>query len=184
MPEPNKFFKRAIICFATILGVLMLLYVSLAASATPLDIEQKHLIRRATSVIKSSGFSNEAFLLENLTIFRGTDNWLNASVAKENAYAATNFPFEIMTIYSDFFAYPIDDVERAAILLHEAQHLKGKDEHDAYEFVWRNRDRLGWTREKYGHLPVWQNIRKQTRDNAPELFTCEGREYGDCTEAP
>ena len=87
-----------------------------------------------------------------------------------------------MTLYSDFFAYPADDVERAAILLHEARHLKGKDEKDAYEFVWRNRKVLGWTKERYLDSPVWVNVRRQTRDEVPELFICPNNEFGDCTE--
>jgi hypothetical protein len=145
-------------------------------------MDQKSAVRRATAILREKGFKNEAFLLENVTVYRSNDNWLNASVAKENAYAATNFPFEIMTLYPDFFTYPHDDTERAAILLHEAVHLKGKNEHDAYSFVWKHREQLGWTQAKYGFLPVWQNVRRQTRDNAPELFTCPDRESGDCTE--
>jgi hypothetical protein len=151
-------------------------------SAKSLDREQKSKVKSAIAVLRDRGFPTEVMLLENFTVYRSNDNWLNASVAKENAYAATNFPFEIMTVYSDFFAYPLDDTERAAILLHEAQHLKGKDERAAYEFVWRNRAKLGWTKEKYSHSPVWQNVRNQTRDNAPNLFICEGEEFGDCTE--
>ena len=121
-------------------------------------------------------------MLENLAVLRSNDNWLNASVAKENAYAATNFPFEIMTLYPDFFTYPVDDTERAAILLHEAEHLKGKNEHDAYKFVWTHRQQLGWTQEAYVRSPVWRNVRRQTVENVPELFVCNGNEFNDCTE--
>ena len=167
-----------VVCLAALLGF----YFSLVVSADSLNIEQKYAVRRATSVLKDGGFSQQAFLLENLTIFRANDNWLNASVAKENAYAATNFPFEIMTLYADFFTYPADDTERAAILLHEAEHLKGKNEHDAYEFVWTHRKQLGWTKAEYALSPVWQNIRKQTKDNAPSLFVCGEKELNDCTE--
>jgi hypothetical protein len=87
-----------------------------------------------------------------------------------------------MTIYPDFFTYPVDETERAAILLHEAQHLKGADEKEAYEFVWKNRKRLGWTKEIYGNSVIWLNVRKQTREVAPELFVCPANEYADCTE--
>ncbi len=62
-----------------------------------------------------------------MSVVRGNDNWLNASTKYENAYAATNFPIEIMTIYPEFFTDTLDDTERAAILLHEAQHLKGAE---------------------------------------------------------
>ena len=166
------------VCFVILLGF----YLSLVVSAHPLSFEQKHHVRRAMSLLKSKGFTQQAFLLENISIYRSDDNWLNASVAKENAYAATNFPFEIMTLYSDFFTYPTDDTERAAILLHEAEHLKGRNEHDAYEFVWTHRKQLGWTKAEYALSPVWQNIRKQTKDNAPSLFVCEKNDYNDCTE--
>ena len=166
------------VCFVILLGF----YLSLVVSAHPLSFEQKHQVRRAISLLKSKGFTQQVFLLENITIYRSDDNWLNASVAKENAYAATNFPFEIMTLYSDFFTYPTDDTERAAILLNEAEHLKGKNEHDAYEFVWIHRKQLGWTKGAYNASPVWRNIRRQTMDNAPSLFVCGEKELNDCTE--
>ena len=133
-------------------------------------------------MLKERGFENEAFLLANVTAFKANDNWLNASVTKENAYAATNFPFAIVTLYPDFFAYPSDATERAAILLHESKHLAGADEHDAYNFVWKNRKRLGWTRDKYGSSLVWRNIRRQTRDSVGELFVCEKHDFADCTD--
>ena len=173
---------RVIVCLFVVIAVFLGFYVSLIASASQLTIEQKSTVRASVRLLKEKGFLNETILLEYLTAFRGNDNWLNASVAKENAYAATNFPFEIMTIYPDFFNYPIDDTERAAILLHEAKHLAGKNEHDAYEFVWKNRKQLGWTSDKYAASTVWQNVRKQTKENVPELFTCEGNLAGDCTE--
>jgi len=139
-------------------------------------------VRKAIAVLNDRGFTNETFLLQHFSVFRSEDNWLNASVAKENAYAAANFPFEIVTLYPDFFTYPVDEVERAAILLHESRHLRGEDEHDAYKFVWEHRKQLGWTKDKYRESPVWSNIRNQTKDNVPELFVCEGKELNDCTE--
>ena len=121
-------------------------------------------------------------MLEKFTVYRSSDSWFNKMIPKENAFAATNFPFEIMTLYADFFTYPVDEIERAAILLHEARHLQGKDEKDAYEFVWKSRAKLGWTKDKYLHAPVWENVRRQTREYAPSLFICEGSEFKDCTE--
>ena len=172
---------RALTLLIVCILVLFGFYFSLVVSADSLSIEQKYSVRRSISVLKSKGFASQAFLLENVTIFRANDNWLNASVAKENAYAATNFPFEIMTLYSDFFTYPADDTERAAILLHEAEHLKGKNEHDAYEFVWTHRKQLGWTQADYDASPVWRNVRRQTMDNAPNLFVGGEKEFNDCT---
>jgi len=178
----TRIVTRILVCIAVICVLILAFYISLLASAPGLNIEQKHQVRKAVALIREKGFTDEALLLEHLTAFRADDNWLNSSVPKENAYAATNFPFAIMTLYSDFFTYPSDDVERAAILLHEARHLKGNDEKDAYEFVWRNRKILGWTREEYLDSPVWVNVRRQTREEAPQLFTCPENEFGDCTE--
>jgi hypothetical protein len=177
-----RFAVRAAVCSCVCLAAIVGFYLTLIGSAKSLSVDQKSTVRSAIKVLKDAGFSTETTLLENITAFRGNDNWLNASVPKENAYAATNFPFEIMTLYPDFFTYPADDVERAAILLHEARHLRGEDEHDAYAFVWKNRKRFGWTRDKYFLSPVWANIRRQTLDNVPELFTCEANELADCTE--
>lgn len=185
--EPKSSFRRKILTrgltlIAVCLFVLAGFYLSLIGSARSLAYQDKLVVNEAINVLKQKGFTGEAFLLENITAFRREDNWLNASVEKENAYAATNFPFEIITIYPDFFVLPADSTERAAILLHEALHLKGKDEHDAYQFVWKNRERLGWTSEKYRGSPLWSNIRLQTKDHVPTLFVCEGREQNDCTE--
>ena len=87
-----------------------------------------------------------------------------------------------MTLYEDFFTYPVDEVERAAILLHEAKHLQGQDEKEAYEFMWKNRKKLGWISEKYQRSIIWQGVRKQTREYAPNLFVCDVNPFGDCTE--
>jgi hypothetical protein len=174
--------KRAIVCLAMIVFVLVGFYVSLVFSAKSLSYEEKEKVQKAIDLLEEKGYSQEAFMLNYLTVFRGSDNWLNASVEKENAYAATNFPFEIITIYPDFFNKTNDDLERAAILLHEAKHLKGADEKDAYEYVWRNRKQLGWTKEQYGNTKLWQAVRKQTKEYAPNLFTCELGEMGDCTD--
>jgi hypothetical protein len=174
--------KRAAICAVVCLCALLGFYLSLIMSASRLTYVQKIEIEKSVSLLEEKGFSDEVFMLRYLTAFRAEDNWLNASVAKENAYAATNYPFEIMTIYPDFFVYPVDDTERAAILLHESKHLQGKDEKEAYEFVWKNRAKLGWTKEKYSNSPVWQNVRRQTREYVPELFVCNTNEFGDCTE--
>jgi hypothetical protein len=157
-------------------------YASLLISSDRIALDQRREVEAAIEILEKSGFSEETFYLRHLAVFRSNDNWLNASVEKENAYAATNFPFEIVTLYPDFFTYPADATERAAVLLHEARHLAGKDEKDAYEFVWKNRKRLGWTRESYGDSSVWLAVRKQTREYSPDLFVCDFNVYGDCTE--
>ena len=178
----SKFWRRALVCAAVCVLTLFGFYLSMLLTASKLKYEEKQKIWAAVKVLEDKGFDREAFLLNYLTSYRANDNWLNASTRLENAYAATNFPFEIMTVYPDFFTYPLDDTERAAVLLHEAQHLKGADEAEAYEFVWRNRQKLGWTRDKYFNSNVWRNVRRQTKEYAPNLFVCAEKEAGDCTE--
>jgi hypothetical protein len=167
-----------VVLVVTILGF----YSSLIVSADSLEREQHRKVQAAIELLQRRGFTDEVRLLRYVTVFRANDNWLNASVAKENAYAATNFPFEIVTLYPDFFTYSTDDVERAAILLHEAKHLQGKDEREAYEFVWKNRRRLGWTQDVYRGSMIWRETRKLTKEYAPDLFVCDFKDYGDCTE--
>lgn len=178
----SKIIKRGLVCALVVLFVIFGFYLSLIGSSKRLTYDEKQIVYQAVSILREKGFSDEVFLLDYLTAFRANDNWLNASVTKENAYAATNYPFEIMTIYPDFFTYTVDDTERAAILLHEARHLKGADEREAYKFVWENRKKLGWTSETHGNSVIWKNVRLQTKEYAPELFTCEGKIFNDCTE--
>lgn len=178
----SKIIKRAVICVAVCVITIIIFYLSLILTAKPLSYDEKQSVKRAISILEAKGFEREVFLLNNLVVFRANDNWLNASSINESAYAATNFPFEVVTVYPNFFTTPQDDTERAMILLHEAQHLKGADEKEAYEYVWRSRKQLGWTKDKYDGSLVWRNVRKQTREIAPNLFICDFNEYGDCTE--
>jgi hypothetical protein len=177
-----RILRRAAICAIVTLVTLLGFYFSLIFSASRLSYEEQQQVQAAIQVLKDRGFADEAFLLEHLAVFRANDHWLNASVEKESAYAATNFPFEIVTIYPDFFKYPVDDVERAAILLHEAKHLEGKDELEAYEFVWRNRAKLGWTFSRYRFSQNFIEVRRQTAENVPGLFVCDINIFRDCTE--
>ncbi len=178
----SRILRRAAVCAAICFTALVGFYLSLIFSSASLAYEQKKQVEKAIEILDEKGFSREVFLLEYLTKFRANDNWLNASTKFENAYAATNFPVEIMTIYPEFFTVTASDTERAAILLHEAQHLKGADEKEAYEFVWRNRKKLGWTKEAYADSIIWRNVRNQTREFAPNLFVCDLNEASDCTE--
>ncbi|HEX8338922.1 MAG TPA: Ran-binding zinc finger domain-containing protein [Pyrinomonadaceae bacterium] len=169
-----------------VLGVTSVLLVgchaSLLFSSTAATYDEREQVERAVGLIEQAGFARETFLLKRLTNFRTTDNWLNSYAGHANAYASTNFPFEVVTLYPDFFRYPKDDVERAVILLHEARHLAGAGEEEACASVWRDKARLGWTREGYGETRVWQNVAELSRRHAPELFECgeDGRQ--DCYE--
>jgi hypothetical protein len=174
--------RRFLIFLLVCLAAIGIFYFSLIFTAAPLTATERERVDSAIELLEKRGFINEAYLLRDLATFRRDDNWLNASVAKEDAFAATNYPFAVVTVYPDFFTYTVDDVERSAILLHEARHLKGHNEEDAYEFVWRNRKYLGWTEDKYGDSVVWRSIRKQTKDFAPNLFVCDFRPLGDCTQ--
>jgi len=174
--------KRSAVCVVVLIAAILGFYGSLVFSSDSLTREEHQKVQAAIEHLKQRGFADEVFVLKYLTVFRANDNWLNASVEKENAYAATNFPFEIITVYPDFFTYTTDDVERAAILLHEAKHLQGKDEREAYEFVWKNRKRLGWTHEAYRSSVIWRETRKLTKEYSPNLFVCDFNDYGDCTE--
>lgn len=178
----SKLFIRAGSLLTAVFIALLGFYLTLLVSAKRLTYEEQKSVERSIRILDDKGFGHDVFILRYATAYRGTDNWLNASTREENAYAATNFPFEIMTVYPDFFTYPKDDTERAAILLHEAQHLKGADEKAAYEFVWKNRKQLGWTKEAYSNSIVWRGVRHQTREIAPHLFDCELNEFRDCTE--
>ncbi|NNE97744.1 MAG: hypothetical protein HKN25_01855 [Pyrinomonadaceae bacterium] len=177
-----RILKRAAVCFGVVLFTVFGFYLSLIGTAETLSYEQATTVNNSIKILEDRGFSKEVFYLRYLTAFRASDHWLNASVVKEAAYAATNYPFEIMTLYPDFFNYPLDDVERAVILLHEAKHLQGEGEKEAYKFVWENRKKLGWTKERYGRSVVWKNVRKQTKEFAPTLFICKFSEFEDCTE--
>jgi hypothetical protein len=181
-PRRPSIAMRAAVCLGVCVSLVIAFYLSLIASSRSLSAEQKQLVAKATAIVREKGFESEARFLQSYSVMRSSDNWLNSMVPKENAYAATNFPFQIVTIYPDFVTYPVDDVERAAILLHEARHLRGGDEKDAYKFVWQNRAKLGWTKDKYTQSNIWINVRRQTREYAPELFACPGKEFDDCTE--
>ncbi len=159
-------------------------YFSLISTSAPIEYHQRDVINRAINVLEGKGFDREAFLLGRLTTFRRSDSWLNLFSAREDAYASTNCPFGIITTYPDFYSKAADDTERAMILLHEAQHLQGKNEAEAYAYVWKNRSKLGWTILPYGTTPTFITIELQTRENAPDLFTCPQNRWSDCTEVP
>lgn len=185
-PEEGKgrrgLLRRALWVLGVTFALLVGCHASLLFTSTPATYDERAQVESAVALIEKVGFEREAFLLRRLTNFRTTDNWWNRYAGHANAYASTNFPFEVVTLYPDFFLYPADDTERAVILLHEARHLAGADEEEACASVWRDKARLGWTREKYGKTRVWQNVAELSRRHAPRLFDCgeDGRQ--DCYE--
>jgi hypothetical protein len=162
--------------------ILFVSYATLLSTSEPVVLEQKDIVFKAIDVLDQKGFAREAFVLRHLVYFRATDNWWNRKVGHAGAYAATNFPFEVVTLYPPFFTHATDDVERASILLHEAHHLFGRGEERAYEEVWRNKRHLGWTKENYAHTAVWNNVMVETMHYVPELFQCGQDKKSDCLE--
>lgn len=164
------------------LTLLFAAYMSLLLSSQELEFDRRQTVRAATAILEQKGFTRQAFVLNHLVQYRGTDNWWNGYVGHRQAYAATNFPFEVLTLYPEFFDTTIDDTERAAILLHESYHLFGSGEEAALEGAWRNKQKLGWTADKYGHTKVWINTRDLTSSSVPKLFACGSDGHSDCLQ--
>ena len=167
---------------ASAILAIIAFYLSLVSTSMPPTNAERAQIDRAVQLLADRGFSDEVFLLKGTTTFRGTDHWLNSFIEKENAYASTNFPFQIVTLYSDFYNRAEDDTERAMVLLHEARHLMGEDENQAYAYVWRHRKQLGWTMRTHGMTESYLTIEQLTREMAPEIFNCPTKSWEDCTE--
>jgi len=153
---------------------------SLLLTSEAIDDHQQQIVLRAVSLLDRSGFSREVLVLRHFANYRSTDNWWNLYLGHPGAYAATNFPLGVVTLYPAFFTTATDDTERAAILLHEAQHLLGSGEEAALDRVWRDKQRLGWTVADYGQTRVWRNTREWTLTAVPALFRCGADHQSDC----
>lgn len=160
--------------------ILLVWYLSLLLTSEKLQPDQYLKVDVAIGLIEQSGFNREGFVLRHATMFRSSDNWWNRYLGHRDAYAATNFPFEIVTLYQDFFDAPVDDRERAAVLLHEARHLLGDGEDAALRATWMNKRRLGWTADRYQQTRVWDNTERLTRSQFPYLFQCGSDGKSDC----
>lgn len=178
--KKRGFLKRVAWILGATLIALMICYASLLISSDGLQPDQREKVQNAIAVLQQQGFNREAFILKRLTVFRGTDNWWNRYIGHRDAYAATNFPFEVVTLYPEFFNVPVDDKERAAVLLHEACHLMGDGEDAALQSTWRNKRRLGWTADTYQQTRVWDATEKLTRARFPYMFQCGSDEQSDC----
>jgi hypothetical protein len=178
-----KSLKNSVLRSLTSIAVILVLfYLSLIMTSQPVNSQEMEIIDRAINILEEKGFDREVFLLRSVTAFRNSDNWLNALTLSENAFAATNRPFPVITIYPDFYNKAQDDTERAMVLLHEAQHVQNKDEQQAYEYVWLNRRKLGWTILSHGTSPTFIAVELQTREFSPEIFSCPEKFWSDCTE--
>lgn len=179
-PKKRRLLQRIIWIVGATLIVLIIWYVSLLVSSDGLQPDQREKVNNAIALLQQAGFTREVFVLKRLTAFRATDNWLNSYVGHRDAYAATNFPFEVVTLYQEFFEVPVDDRERAAVLLHEARHLLGDGEEAALDFTWHNKRRLGWTADKYSQTRVWDATERLTKAKFPYLFQCGTDGKSDC----
>ncbi|HMJ25458.1 MAG TPA: hypothetical protein VK475_06500 [Pyrinomonadaceae bacterium] len=180
LPKKRSLLKRLIWVLGATFIALLTCYVSLLISSDGLQPEQRDQVQKAIATLESRGFTRETFILKHLTVFRGTDNWWNRYVGHHDAYAATNFPFEVVTLYPEFFSVPTDDTERAAVLLHESSHLSGSGEEAALGAAWRNKRQLGWTVERYKQTRLWYATEQQTRSQFPYMFKCGADSQSDC----
>jgi len=179
-PKKRGLLKRLTWIVGATLISLLVFYLSLLISSDGLQPDQRESVQKAIAVLEQHGFDREAFILKHLTVFRGTDNWWNRYIGHRDAYAATNFPFEVVTLYPEFFTVPVDDNERAAVLLHEASHLMGGGEEAALGFTWRNKQRLGWTADRYKQTRLWYATEQLTRAQFPYIFKCGPDGQSDC----
>jgi hypothetical protein len=179
-PRKRSLLRRLVWIVSATLVVLIIWYVSLLLSSDRLQPDQNLKVDVAIGLIEQSGFTREGFMLRHATVFRSTDNWWNHWLGHHDAYAATNFPFEIVTLYPEFFNDPVDDRERAAVLLHEARHLLGDGEEAALRTSWMSKQRLGWTKDRYQQTKVWDATERLTRAQFPYLFQCGADGKSDC----
>ena len=162
--------------------IVVIAFLSLLVTSDGLTPEQRQMVTEAVGVVERGNFTRDAAVLNHVVFYRSSDNWWNKHVGHQNAYAATNFPFAVVTLYPAFFRVPVDATERAAILLHESQHVFGVDEPTALQRVWLGKGRLGWTAERYSRTRVWRNTREWTKDAAAVLFQCGPDRQSDCVE--
>jgi hypothetical protein len=181
-PAAHRFGRRLIWLAFVIAAVIFGWSRSLLLTSDPIDNDQRQLVMHAVSLLERAGYLREVLVLRHFANYRRTDNWWNLHQGHGDAYAAVNFPLGVVTLYRPFFTVPVDDVERAAILCHEAQHMLGSGEEAALERVWREKSRLGWTADKYNGTRVWRNVREWTAAAVPALFTCGPDRQSDCTD--
>ena len=160
--------------------LLIIWYVSLLVSSDGLQPDQRAKVEAGITFLEQHGFDREVFVLRHLTTFRSSDSWWNRYLGHRDAYAATNFPFEIVTLYPEFFEVPVDDCERAAVLLHESRHLLGDGEEAALMTTWKNKRRLGWTSDRYRQTRVWDATERLTKAQFPYMFQCGSDSQSDC----
>jgi hypothetical protein len=181
--EGGRSFGRWVLwILGVVAAILTTAYASLLLTSEGLTSDERRSVNGAILALEQAGFTSEASALSHLATFRRTDNWWNRYVGHTTAFAATNFPFAVVTLYPAFFRFPVDDTERASILLHEVSHLYGGREEEALQRVWEVKQRLGWTESRYGRTRVWKDTREWTRAAIPAFFRCGPDGESDCIE--
>ena len=181
--EGGRSFGRWLVWIASVtITILASAYASLILTSEGLTSDERQTVKNAIVVLERAGFTSDASALSRLATFRRTDNWWNRYVGHQTAFAATNYPFAVVTLYPAFFRFPVDDIERASILLHEASHLFGGREEEALQRVWESKQRLGWTEARYSGTRVWKNTREWTKGAIPAFFSCGPDNQSDCFE--
>src|SRR6266550_9498104 len=103
-PEKKRgFFRRVTWVLGATSIILVIWYASLLMSSDGLQAGERQKVEAAIALLQQYEFSRETLVLKHLTMFRRTDNWWNKYIGHRDAYAATNFPFEIVTLYPEFF---------------------------------------------------------------------------------
>jgi hypothetical protein len=180
-PVKGRGIGRRLVWLAAVTVVLIFIWSrSLLLTSDAIAASQRQVVMRAIALLERAGFAREVMVLRHFANYRATDNWWNIYLGHPDAYAATNFPLGVVTLYPPFFTAAVDDIERAAILLHEAQHLLGAGEEAALDSVWRAKQRLGWTAAEYGETKVWKNTKEWTAAGVPALFQCGPDRQADC----
>jgi hypothetical protein len=165
---------------SVIVALVFLWSRSLLLTSDPIDAAQRQIVMESVHLLEQAGFTREVAMLRHFANFRANDNWWNLYLGHRDAYAATNFPLGVVTLYPAFFTVPVDNTERAVILFHEAQHLMGAGEDATLARVWQEKQRLGWTSERYARTRVWSNTREWTLSSVPALFECGPNRRADC----
>src|SRR4051794_30281353 len=101
-PRKRSLVRRIIWVVSATFVILIIWYFSLLLTSNKLQQDQYLKVDVAIALIEQSGFRNEGFVLRRAATFRSTDNWWNRYVGHRDAYAATNFPFEMVTLYPEF----------------------------------------------------------------------------------
>ena len=96
---PRGFVRSLLWITGTTLAIVVLAFLSLLITSDGLTYEQEQTVNEAIAIVERGGFGREARVLRNVVFYRSSDSWWNKHVGHPNAYAATNFPFAVVTLY-------------------------------------------------------------------------------------